>query len=315
MTTNADIQLRLYNGALMELGERSLAALTDNVEPRRLLDRVWADGAVNDCLSNGQWRFARRTLALQYDEYVTASILHGVIAWTDPIRDDGTAPGRCFTINISGTWAGTITLQYSLDQSSWTDVGTYTANTVATVAYGQFGQTAYYRIGVKAANSTGSITSGTVLVSLGIQQRAGYTYNFTIPADFEKTVSLCSDPIQTAPLLQYTMEAGHWYANISPIYVTYISHDTAYGGNMVAWQTDFCRYVECYLATRIVKKLTQNTEEWKRLFTLLARLEKEARSADAEEFPTRFLPPGSFVQARAVGNRGTYRFNRSQFYG
>ncbi len=64
MTTN---RLKLYNGALLICGARGLAALTDNVEGRHLLDTVWNDGAVDMCLSEGQWRFAMRTQKLDYD--------------------------------------------------------------------------------------------------------------------------------------------------------------------------------------------------------------------------------------------------------
>lgn len=53
-------QLKLYNEALLICGERQLSTLTDTVEPRYLLDSVWSNGAVDFCLSQGQWRFATR---------------------------------------------------------------------------------------------------------------------------------------------------------------------------------------------------------------------------------------------------------------
>lgn len=61
MTTS---RLSLYNGALRELGERSLASLVENREPRRVLDGVWDAGAVDACLQAAQWRFAKRTVQL-----------------------------------------------------------------------------------------------------------------------------------------------------------------------------------------------------------------------------------------------------------
>ena len=57
-------RLSLYNGALLECGERDLASLSENREPRRLLDRVWDNGAVRYCLGRGQWKFAKRTVEL-----------------------------------------------------------------------------------------------------------------------------------------------------------------------------------------------------------------------------------------------------------
>lgn len=66
----AATQLSIYNDALLICGERFLASLTENREPRRLLDQVWASGGVNWCLERGQWNFATRTVQLDYDSGV-----------------------------------------------------------------------------------------------------------------------------------------------------------------------------------------------------------------------------------------------------
>ena len=60
-------QLSLYNGALHLLKERKLASLTENREPRRVLDDVW-EGAVDACLEQGQWNFAMRTAKFAREE-------------------------------------------------------------------------------------------------------------------------------------------------------------------------------------------------------------------------------------------------------
>ena len=54
-------QLTLYNSALGHLKERALASLSENREPRRVLDAYWQD-AVNYCLGQGLWLFAKRTI-------------------------------------------------------------------------------------------------------------------------------------------------------------------------------------------------------------------------------------------------------------
>lgn len=66
MTTKLDI----YNGALLLCGERFLNSLTENREPRRLLDRVWSSNGIKTCLEKGQWNFAMRTVQLDYDSSV-----------------------------------------------------------------------------------------------------------------------------------------------------------------------------------------------------------------------------------------------------
>ena len=64
-------QLDLYNGALLQVGERFLASLTEQREPRRLLDQVWAANGVKTCLEEGQWPFAMRTVQVDYDPSIT----------------------------------------------------------------------------------------------------------------------------------------------------------------------------------------------------------------------------------------------------
>ena len=57
-------KLSIYNGALSILGERRLASLTENREPRYKLDDVWDNNFVRRLLQMGQWQFAQRTVQL-----------------------------------------------------------------------------------------------------------------------------------------------------------------------------------------------------------------------------------------------------------
>lgn len=59
-------QLSLYNGALRHVKQRRLALLTDESEPRRLLDDVWTDGARNFVLEQAEWKFATRSGRVDY---------------------------------------------------------------------------------------------------------------------------------------------------------------------------------------------------------------------------------------------------------
>jgi hypothetical protein len=64
--------LELFNGALLELGERRLASLTDETETRRALDDVWRDGGLKDwLLSQGLWNFAMRTTEITFSPSIT----------------------------------------------------------------------------------------------------------------------------------------------------------------------------------------------------------------------------------------------------
>lgn len=60
-------RLSLYNDALLLCGERFLVSLTEEREPRRLLDQVWASNGVKTCLEMGQWFFAMNAIQIDYD--------------------------------------------------------------------------------------------------------------------------------------------------------------------------------------------------------------------------------------------------------
>lgn len=68
-------KLRLYNEALLALGMRKLSGLTETVEPRRVLDDAYT-GFVDTVLSNGNWKFALRSVHLDYDTDITPTFGH-----------------------------------------------------------------------------------------------------------------------------------------------------------------------------------------------------------------------------------------------
>lgn len=101
--------------------------------------------------------------------------------FSNSIRVVGVDNSRVFTIDISGTWSATVTLQRSIgEEGNWTDVTTYTTNQSA-VSFDDSldNQIVYYRIGV----DTGDYTSGTAVCSLtysggsitGVVRATGFT--------------------------------------------------------------------------------------------------------------------------------------------
>lgn len=211
-------RLSLYNAALLELGERALATLSENREPRRLLDTVWQGGAVEECLATGQWKFAIRTAKL--------------------------APSPSFETDF------------------------------------------------------------------------GYRHAYVIPTDHVRTTGVFSDEFQKTPWLDYRVEAGFWFTDLEPLFVAYVSKDAAYGEALARWPTPFVRYVEAYLAGRIVNKLTQDKGEWERVYRLVRMRLQEAASQDAMEGPTVFPPMGRWVASRLGRSSGRYdRGTRGQLTG
>jgi hypothetical protein len=66
-------KLSIYNGALNILGERKLADLDENREPKYQLDDVWDNDMINRCLQMGQWNFAARSVQLEASPSITPS--------------------------------------------------------------------------------------------------------------------------------------------------------------------------------------------------------------------------------------------------
>lgn len=209
-------KLTLFNAALRICGEGKLASLSENREPRRVLDSMIEEGALDHCLSQGMWRFATRTTKLVYSPSLETSF--------------------------------------------------------------------------------------------------GLRYVFEEPEDFCKTVALCSDEFFNCPLLQYRHEAGFIYADIQEIYFSYVSNHVDYGMDYEKWKPTFTQYVAHYLATGICERMTQNESKYEKLFKLTKRYLTEAKSLEAWEEPTKFLPQGEWVSSRRSG-RGNDFGNRNKLIG
>lgn len=141
--------------------------------------------------------------------------------------------------------------------------------------------------------------------SASITPAFGYTRAFEKPTDLIRVCAVCSDEHFKTPILSYLDEAGYWYADYDEIYVRIVSNDGDYGTDYSLWPPSFKRYVEAWLGCQIIGKLIQNRtkEELKKEECQL--LLTKAKSQDAFNDPTKFLPPGRFRLARRGGNGRT----------
>ena len=192
-------QLFIYNEALGHLGERQLASLAEPREPRRVLDSYWADVA-GFCLSQGLWKFARRTAQID-------------------------------------------------------------------------------------ASST-------------LVPQFGFTCCFPVPADWVRTILVSSSPNMDPPLLQYSDEGGVWYANLTPIYVAYVSSDPLYGMNIGAWPEHFVDYVALRLARQACLRLTSDKELRAALLREEDRARRVAKAEQAMDEPPGLPPVPYWARAR-----------------
>ncbi len=65
-------RLGIYNRALGHIGERKLASVTENVEPRRYMDDEY-DEVIQYCLQQGFWNHAMRSVELAPEASLTPS--------------------------------------------------------------------------------------------------------------------------------------------------------------------------------------------------------------------------------------------------
>lgn len=103
-------KLGVYNDALELIGERALSSLTENREPRRVLDGRY-DSALNYCLEAGFWNFAMRSVEIAADDAVTPAFGY-VYAFEKP--DDWL---RTAALSDSETFA--TPLRYYVDEGSY----------------------------------------------------------------------------------------------------------------------------------------------------------------------------------------------------
>jgi len=138
-----------------------------------------------------------------------------------------------------------------------------------------------------------------------IEPAYGYQNAYARPTDWTRTTKICQDPYQKVPLLEYHLEAAYLYAECDPIYWSYVSNDAGYGLNLADYPANYTLFVETWLATLIVSRITDDENKEIKLHKLMKRRLTEASSVDAMEAPTEFPPMGSWVRSRL--GTGTYR--------
>lgn len=201
-------QLSLYNLALLHLGERRIASLNENREPRRVLDDLWPT-VRQLCLEEAQWNFFLRTIQID--------------------------------------------------------------------------------------------ASGTLTPSFG------WKYAFTIPTDWLRTKLVSTVETMTPPLLDFAEETGYWYANFTPLFVSYVSNDALYGQNLGAWTANFTAYVALQLAEYACHRIPGKTELLEGKNGISGRLNKariKAKSNDAMDTGPREMPTGTWARSRRGFLRG-----------
>jgi hypothetical protein len=134
----------------------------------------------------------------------------------------------------------------------------------------------------------------------------GYNYRFDKQTDHVRLAEISEDEFFHHPLLRYQDEGAYIFAEISPIFVRYVSDGASYGTDYSKWPDSFTRYVEHKLASRVVKILTDAKVDADDLMRDTARLLTSAKSKDAMKDPTKFPPESSWNAARRGSRSGRW---------
>jgi len=143
----------------------------------------------------------------------------------------------------------------------------------------------------------------------GVTPNFGYTKVFAKPSDWVRSYAVSGDEYLHYPLMQYYDDSNFWSADITPIYVRYVSDDTGLGLDLTRWTEAFSRFVEMELAVRVCMRLTQDKGLWEQLKKDRDKARRTALNEDAmNENQPKFKPDGAWTESRygrsSRGDRG-----------
>jgi hypothetical protein len=139
----------------------------------------------------------------------------------------------------------------------------------------------------------------------GVTPEFGFPEVFAKPSDFVRTIAVSDDENFAYPLTQYYDDVSYWSADMSPIYVRYVSDDTGMGMDLNKWTPLFERYVSLELAARVCNRLTQSESLRETIRKDRDKAKRAALNQDAMDEPQpKFPPPGRWNMARGGGGGG-----------
>ena len=140
----------------------------------------------------------------------------------------------------------------------------------------------------------------------GVTPEFGFSEVFAKPSDWVRTISISEDEYLNFPLLHYYDDVNYWSADVTPIYIRYVSNSESLGLALTRWPATFTRFVELELAERVSYRLTQNASLREEIGKRRDRARVNAKNQDSLNEPQpKFPPPGSWTMARGgrVGRR------------
>lgn len=146
---------------------------------------------------------------------------------------------------------------------------------------------------------------GIVTVALsydsGVTPIPGYTYGFTKPAAWRRTIAIAPDSLFTSEA-DFRDEAGKFFANITPLYLRYVSSANFADAQISLWPWSFVSLVAARLALEIAPALEVSGGGVAALEAAHIAAMRRAKNLDAMNQPTLKFREGSWIRSMR-GNR------------
>lgn len=143
-----------------------------------------------------------------------------------------------------------------------------------------------------------------------VEPQFGYSYAFEKPSDFIRLVSIGATGDLYPTLNDYLDEGNYWHANVTPLYVTYVSNDASYGLSTSLWPVTFTKALEAYLAKELAPHAGLSAAKMEIIEKEFAFRIRDARSKDAMNQAAQRPPPGRLTRSR--GGSRYYNDQRRQ---
>lgn len=126
----------------------------------------------------------------------------------------------------------------------------------------------------------------------------GWTYVFSYPADYERTIAVSPVPDFRQEFFDYIDQGGFIHTNTNVLYLRYISDARQADDQVSTWPTMFWRYVAVKLAHESCGKLTSGSTLGDKLEKMEKKALRQAKSVDARNQPNAQVPTGSWLRSR-----------------
>jgi hypothetical protein len=145
-----------------------------------------------------------------------------------------------------------------------------------------------------------------IIYNPSIEPDWGYRYAFDKPPALIRTIGVFADEYQQTPLVRYQEYDGRWYADLTEIFVHYVSNADV--STPAAWPPFFKDYVAAEMARRAAPSLASEGARLDNALAEYERIRNQALNVDIQESPPQKIAHGNWTRSRwGYGGRSNDR--------